>query len=73
MQDWPKTYFRRVQNQLAEQPNSRNNVLRLWYADGFLNVFRGRERYGKLWKAMERRVGTGGTEEKNAWVTIDLQ
>ena len=42
-EDWPTTYFRRVQNQLAEQPNSRNNVLRLWYADGFLNVFRGQE------------------------------
>jgi hypothetical protein len=28
---------------------------------------KGMESYGKLW------VGTGGTEEKNEWVTIDLQ
>ena len=41
--DWPSVYFRRVQNQLSEQPQHRNNVLRLWYADGFLNAFKGND------------------------------
>lgn len=40
-EDWPATYFRRVQNILTEQPQHRWNVVRLWYADGFHNAIKG--------------------------------
>lgn len=62
-QDWPSVYFRRVQNQLSEQPQHRNNVLRLWYADGFLNAFKGAGRLLSCWLRLMSgwiRLVTGG-------------
>ncbi|CAE7408572.1 amy, partial [Symbiodinium sp. CCMP2456] len=39
--DWPTNYFRRVQNVDSGQPQHQWNRLRLWYTDGFYNVFKG--------------------------------
>lgn len=42
-EDWPTTYDGTLQDDLFQQPPVRYSQVRLWYTDGFLNVFKGQQ------------------------------